>query len=379
MARLFTVIALLAVAALSIWRFTRPEPVPVLVQAAERGLVEATVANTRAGTVKACRRARLSLAVGGQIARLEVKEGDKVEAGALLLELWNDDLKAQLELARKRREVVRARVEEACALAAVAHQDRLRIERLFREKAAARESLDKAIAQARAKEAGCTAAKAELEAAGLEIEARRAALERTILRAPFAGIVAEVNGELAEFVTPSPIGVATPPAVDLIDGCCLYVSAPVDEVDAPAIEVGMEARISLDAFPGRRFPGRVRRIAPYVRDVERQSRTVDVEADFLEPGVVDELMPGYSADIEILIDRREHGLRVPTEAVLDGRRVLVLENGRLAEREIRTGLHNWRWTEVTEGLREGELVVTSVDREGVKPGAPAVAESSMEP
>ena len=62
-------------------------------------MIEETVANTRAGTVMPCRRAKMSPAMGGQIASLSIKEGDQVEQGAVLLELWNDDLKAEVRLA----------------------------------------------------------------------------------------------------------------------------------------------------------------------------------------------------------------------------------------------------------------------------------------
>ena len=82
------VVVLIALAAA--WWFTRPKPVAVALVTVERGAVIATVANTRAGTVDACHRARLSPALGGQIARLPVKKGERVAADALLLELWND-------------------------------------------------------------------------------------------------------------------------------------------------------------------------------------------------------------------------------------------------------------------------------------------------
>ena len=65
-----------------------------------------------------------------------------------------------------------------------------------------------------------------------------------MLTAPFDGVVAEVNAELGEYVTPSPPGIPTPPAVDLIDDRCLYVTAPIDEVDAPEIRTGMPAPFS---------------------------------------------------------------------------------------------------------------------------------------
>mgnify|MGYP000414545307 CR=1 FL=1 len=83
------VIVLLVVAAAGygIWRATRPKPLEVVVKAVTRGTVERTVANTRAGTVKACRRAKLAPPVGGQIAALPVTEGDRVEQGQRLGEL----------------------------------------------------------------------------------------------------------------------------------------------------------------------------------------------------------------------------------------------------------------------------------------------------
>ena len=73
------------------------KPIEVRMAKTSQGLVEALVSNTRSGTIKACQRSRLSLALGGQVNHLYVDQGDKVESGTLLLELWNDDLKAALE------------------------------------------------------------------------------------------------------------------------------------------------------------------------------------------------------------------------------------------------------------------------------------------
>jgi HlyD family secretion protein len=378
--RILISLAIAAGAAVAIWYASRPEPVDVVLHTVDRGRVESTVANTRAGTVDACRRARLSLSTGGQIARLPIKEGDRVTAGEVLIELWNDDLSSQLKLSELEETSARARAGETCALADVASNDAERLTKLREKGLASEESAEHAIGDARAKRFSCEAARSAVRVAGAQVAVNRAELERTILRAPFSGIIAEITGELSEFVTPSPIGIPTPPAVDLIDDSCLYVSAPIDEVDAPAIKAGMEARISLDAFPKREFPGRVRRVAPYVLDIEKQARTVDVEADFLDPGQTRMLMPGYSADLEVLLDARENVLRVPTEAVLEGPRVLVYspDSRVIEDRTIQTGLSNWRWTEVTEGLQPGERVVLSVDREGVRAGARARPEPASE-
>jgi HlyD family secretion protein len=116
----------------------------------------------------------------------------------------------------------------------------------------------------------------------------------------------------------------------------------------------------------------VRRVASYVTDIEKQSRTVDVEVVIDDPAAVPGLVPGYSADIEVLLDARDDALRVPTEAVQENNLVLVLEGGRLARRSIKPGLANWQYTEITSGLAAGDRVVVSLDRAGVVDGAPAV-------
>jgi HlyD family secretion protein len=127
---------------------------------------------------------------------------------------------------------------------------------------------------------------------------------------------------------------------------------------------------------GQLFEGSVRRIAPYVLELEKQARTVDVEVDFLCPEDCRGMLPGYSADIEVILDEREAALRIPTEAILEGNKVLLLTGDEiLEEREISTGLSNWDWTEVTGGLAEGQEVVLSVEREGVGSGVPAVRDT----
>jgi HlyD family secretion protein len=116
-------------------------------------------------------------------------------------------------------------------------------------------------------------------------------------------------------------------------------------------------------------------VAPYVTAVEKQARTVDVEATFDDPAKVGRLLVGYSADVEVILDVRDDVLRVPTSALLEGRRVLVVgDDGRLVERQIEAGLANWEHTEVLGGVREGERVVTSLERAGVQAGVPVTVE-----
>jgi HlyD family secretion protein len=123
--------------------------------------------------------------------------------------------------------------------------------------------------------------------------------------------------------------------------------------------------------------GKVRRVAPYVLAIEKQARTVDVEIDFERPADVN-LLVGYSADVEIVLSGRDKVLRVPTAALIEGSRVMMLnaESGKLEERKVKAGLANWEFTEIVEGLAEGDRIVTSLEREGVKVGARATAAQS---
>jgi HlyD family secretion protein len=374
--RLAIAAVIVAAAGAAIWFATRSDPVSVVVAEAQLGRVENTVANTRAGSVAACRRAKLAPPQGGRIEKLPVREGDRVKQGEVLLELWNDDLVAREQVSREQVQAARSREREACLMAEVAVREAERTRQLRDKGFVSEERVDKAGSEAKARQAACESARAQVKEAQARTSASRADTARTVVRAPFDGIVAEVNGEVGEFLTPSPPGIPTLPAIDLIDDSCLYVSAPIDEVDAARLKIGMDARITLDAYRGKHFPGKLRRIAPYVLAIEKQARTVEVEVEFTEPGDARHLLVGYSADVEIILAASGQVLRIPTSALLPGNRVLRLgADGVLQERRIEPGLSNWEFTEVRSGLERGDRVVTSLERQGVKAGMRAVAEA----
>ena len=90
----------------------------------------------------------------------------------------------------------------------------------------------------------------------------------------------------------------------------------------------------------------------------------------MKPPNDENLLIGYSADVEIVHAMRENVLRIPTQTLLEGKRVLFYRaDGVLEERTVTTGLANWEKTEITGGLKEGDQIVMSLDREGVKAGA----------
>ncbi|MEX6500751.1 efflux RND transporter periplasmic adaptor subunit [Pseudomonas zhanjiangensis] len=370
MRKILMSLLLLAAGALAIWWWSRPQPLPVDLVAVQRGPVETLVANTRAGTLKACRRTHLSFNLGAQVTERLVEEGQRVEAGQVLMRLRQDEQQARVREVEARLDGLRNRRQQRCLQAGLDRRDHRRLAQLQARQLVAEDRVDQSATRARLAELACSAAAVAIRETEASLALQRALLDQATLRAPFAGIVAEINGEVGEFVTPSPPGIPTPPAVDLIDDSCLYVEAPIDEVDASRVALGMPVRVSLDAFRERRFAGTVSRIAPFVRDLEKQARTVDVEVRFDAPPADVALLTGYSADVEILIEQHANALRIPTETLLEGRRVLRYDaaEGVLREAPVRTGLGNWRWTEVLEGLDEGQRILASLEQEGLADG-----------
>jgi len=374
---IFYFILLLMLAALA-WYFSRPSPVTVQLSKVERGLVEATVSNTRAGTVKACRRAKLAAPTGGQIERLLVSKGQRVKKDQVLLELWNDDVRAQERLAQEQLGTAQTQAQQACLQADLAEKEAERASQLRDSGFISAEGLDQRMSAAKVSRAGCEAARSQIDQSKSRIAVARASLDRMILRAPFDGIVADISGELGEYATPSPPGIPTLPAIDLIDDRCMFVSAPIDEVDAANVKVGQLARITLDVIKNKSFPGKVKRIAPYVLELEKQARTVEVEVSFIDPPNDENLLVGYSADVEIVYDSHANVLRIPTQTLLEGNHVLLFQDkGALVERSVTTGLANWEQTEIESGLNEGDHIVLSLDREGVKASAHVQAETAQ--
>jgi HlyD family secretion protein len=369
--------ALLVVAAA--WGLRRtvlaPAPAPVRVAVVAAGTVEETVSNSRAGTVKARRRAQLSPEIGGLVVELPHREGDRVAAGDVVLRLKDRVQQAQLALARRQLQAAQAQRAQACLSAERAGREHDRQARLAAMGIVAADALDQSATAAQTAAAACRAAAAGAEQARAAVEVAERELRQTVLRAPFDGVVAHVATDLGEYTMPSPPGLPIPPIIDLIDPTSIYVSAPMDEADSARIHPGQIARVTLDAFRGRVFPGRVRSVASYVLDREEQNRTLEIEVDpEVPPGV--RLLPGTSADVEVILSTHPHALRVPTSALMEGNQALCVAGGRAEARQVRTGIRNWDWTEVLGGLAAGDRVIVTLDRPEVKAGARVRVESA---
>ena len=340
-----------------------PEPIPVRTTTVARGTIDSTVTNSKAGTIRARQRAHLSTEIGGRIVEITHREGDVVVQGELLLLLNDSTLRAQENQALEAIRAADAHYQEMCITRDKARREYNRKRQLAAQNIVSEDLLDQLLHVYQAAGAGCDAADAERQQVRASRAGAAADLDKVSIYAPFAGVIAEVNAEVGEWVTPSPDGI-----IDLINRDSLYISAPMDEIDSGRIDLGLPVRITVDSRPDETFLGKVTRIAPYVLDIEAQNRTVEIEVELDDPAISSSLLPGTSSDVEVILQTMQDAPRIPTSALFQNNRVLVVEEDELAEREVEIGLRNWDFVEIVSGLEEGEVVVTSLDRAEVEAG-----------
>jgi HlyD family secretion protein len=340
-----------------------PEPIPVRTTRVTRGTIDSTVTNSKAGTIRARQRAHLSTEIGGRIVEITRREGDVVAQGELLLLLNDSTLRAQENQALEAIRAADAHYQEMCITRDKARREYNRKRQLAAQNIVSEDLLDQLQHVYQAAGAGCDAADAERQQVRASRAGAAADLDKVSIYAPFAGVIAEVDAEVGEWVTPSAVGI-----IDLINRESLYISAPMDEIDSGRIELGLPVRVTVDSRPDETYLGKVTRIAPYVLDIEAQNRTVEIEVELDDPEISSSLLPGTSADVEVILQTLEDTPRIPTTALFKNDRVFVVEDDVLAEREVETGLRNRDYVEIVAGLEEGEVVVTSLDRVEVEAG-----------
>ena len=341
----------------------RPRPIEVEVAEAGLGPVEDLVTNSEAGSVRSRAQAKVGAERAGRIAAIRRREGAAVRAGESLVEMDASSARQRLEAARRDLEAMRAAREAARASAVLARQSYERLEQLRDGQLVSPEQMDQARSRRDAAQAELEAAEARVASAEAAVRLAGDEIEHLTVRAPFDGVVARRFVELGESVIPGQ------PLLEVTSLDRLYVSAPIDERDAGRLRTGLPVRITVDTYPGEVWEGRVTRLAPVVEEAREQNRTLEVEADLPPDSTRPRPRPGMTADVEIVLSRRDSVLRIPTSALMESRKVYAVENGRAVAREIEPGLRNWDWTEIHSGLAAGTRVVTSLDRQGLRAGA----------
>jgi len=341
----------------------RTEPLEVRAVRVGKGKVEKTVSSTKAGAIRSRRVSNLSVETAGTIVAIHAREGQKVASGDPLVSIDRREAAAALSAAQAELKVLESLVKEAEARRREAARNLERVEGLHASGVATDAERDQARLQADATSAVHIAADSRVETQKVAVSRARIALDKCELRAPFAGVVAERFVELGEWAVPGKL------ALRFLDPGRLYVRAELDEVDIGPVREGLPARVTLDPYRDRRLSGRVSRVAPFVSEVQEQNRTLEVEVE-LTGGIEGiELKPGTSADVEVILDEQAESIRIPTSALMEGDRVFVVDAaGRARATAVRIGLRNWEFAQVLDGVREGDLVIVSLESERLKEG-----------
>ena len=300
-------------------------------QVLPRDLVR-TVAVT--GPLEPIRSVAVNAMAAGTVTRMLVEEGSRVAPGQLLAELDSRELAAQLE----RAEAVLAR----------AQADHDRAQQLRSRELNSDADLD--------------AARSAFATARADAELWRTRLEFTRITAPVAGVVTAKRIERGGAVS------ANDEMFVIADDAQLVVRVQVSELDVVKLEPGRSVDVQIDAYPGVRVEGRIRRIFP---SADRVSRLVPVEVALGRAPRGVSPRPGFLARVEFAVESRRGALAVPTAAVsvVDGASfVYLIQADTLLSRPVQLGLTTAGWVEVTRGLERGDRVVTS-GHLNLRPGA----------
>lgn len=369
---LVAALLLAGIAALAFWRWRGPEVLVAAVRLAP--LVQSVVVSARVASPS---RVFLGSTVTGRVAEVPLREGALLKTGDLVVRLEDAEWAAAVRQAEAALASARARLQgqrqltvpvadqqllQARANAEAAARELERNQSLFAQGFIGQARLDEArratevaLAQLRSAEAQQAANRSGSELAQVQarVQEAEAALDAARARLAQARVLAPGDAVLLQrLVEPGQIVQPGTRLAELSLRQSPQLVAQVDEKFLGQLAVGQRASVVADAFPTRPFEARVASIAPLV-DAQRGA----VEVKFSLPSPPDFLRDDLTVSVEVVTARRDRALVLPAESLRPGPTVLVLADGRIESRSIRTGLRSLAEVEVLQGLREGELVV----------------------
>ena len=369
----------------------RVKPVDVTVFRVKKGEVESTVTATTTGTVQARALSKISSHYTGRIKRILKRDGERVKKGETLLEIENNDANAQLRLAEANLRGTKTELSQlllsrdmvVSQASSTLNQTRAKLDNaaanldransLYTKGMISKQEMDSAkstfdVAQAdyesaranelqgKMKDEEIKTARARVEQMESNLQLAGVQLGRTYITAPYSGIITELFVEEGELLS---IGT---PVLEMADESTMEVDAVIDEVDVGKLRIGQDVKLTFDAFKEKQSLGKILEISPYITTTKEQNRTVNIKVGITTGQ--DGILVGMSTDVEVITGRAKDVLYLPTNAIIekaDGQFVFIAEKGVAKEKKIKTGLSNWDTSEVMEGLREVDEVITSLE------------------
>ena len=273
--------------------------------------VESTVSTVSSGTVEALQQAVLSFVGNGRVDKIFVRLCENVVKCQKIASTDNKDALAIMEQTEKDYETSR---------------------KLFAE------GLISSSALAESKKA---------------FEVARSSFERTVMVAPFTGLVSELNLQIGETSLSNNLKVA----VRIVDLNPRIIKGNIDEIDLSKVKAGAKARVRVQSIQAKPFPAIVTKVVPYISTSKEQERTAQVELKLVDEKLI--LPAGASADIEIVTASKVDALAVPARAIfgVSGKRyVYKISNSQLKKVDVEVGFGNYESMEILKGLSLGDTI-----------------------
>ena len=315
------------------------------------------------GYVVADRKSAVASKVTGRLVHLGVEEGSRVQAGQIIARQENRDAAAARDRAVQNVAVARHNREQARAELENAGLDYERKKALGAKGTIARSSFDAAEARFKTARASVEALAAAGRAAQAALAEAEVLLDYTNIRAPFDAVVLTKNADIGDIVTPlAATADAKAAVVTVADMDSLLVEVDVSESNIAQVQVGQPCEIRLDAFPERRFPGRVHMILP---TADRSKASITVKVAFLErdPRVLPE-MSARAAFLSRPVDPDEQApIRAVPAAALAARAgrdvVFLIQDDQVSEVAVQLGRRLGETIELREGPAVGSRLAAS--------------------
>ena len=313
------------------------------------------------GYVVAQRKAAIASKATGRLEWLGVAEGSRVKAGEVIARLDNRDVMAQAQGAEANVRVVRAAFEQAQAEEWEAVTSLKRNQDLLAKGFVSQSALDSSKARSDRAVAGVANAKAAIAVAEANARNAQVAVDYTLIRAPFDGVIVSKSANVGDMVTPfSSAADSKGAVVAMADMGTLEVEADVSESSLAKIRVGQPSEITLDALPDTRFRGRISRMVP---TVDRAKATVmtKVQFDTIDPRILPEMsakVSFLSQDVTAQQQRPLLAVHPDALATRDATDVLlVIREGKVTEVRVVRGEKVGDLVAIMGDVRAGEKAV----------------------
>jgi HlyD family secretion protein len=325
-------------------------PMTVEVARVSRGQIGASISVV--GNLIGAQTVDVAPKAGGRLQSVSVKLGDRVRRGQMIAKIEDRELLEQVNQAEASHKVAEAGVRRSEADLSLALTNVERARNLYARQLLPKQQLDDA-------EARYTSAVAQLDLSKAQVAQSEARLQELRINLGNTSVVSPTDGFVSQrHVDPGAWVSQNVPIASVVDISSLRLVANVVEKDLKAVNPGDSAVVGVDAYPGEKFNGHIARVSPIL---DPATRTAAMEVEI--PNRDNRLKPGMYATVTLEIENRENVLLIPKTALVDseGQRGVYQANdqNRAVFKPIKVGLEDTQKAEVLDGLREGEIVIST--------------------